>query len=158
VSAPTGRGERTVLDCGGAFTLIDESYNANPASMRAALATLGEFEVGRGRRSAVLGDMKELGDTGPALHRDLAKAVETSRIDAVFAAGPLMQNLVEVLPPDRRGGYAATAAELEDTVLGAVRAGDVVMVKGSKGILVSRIVKALKDRYPPAPERQAAKG
>jgi UDP-N-acetylmuramoyl-tripeptide--D-alanyl-D-alanine ligase len=61
-----------------------------------------------------------------------------------------MQNLVEALPPDRRGGYAASAADLEATVLGSVRAGDVVMVKGSKGILVSRIVKALRDRYPPA--------
>jgi len=160
VSAPAGRGERISLEMGdGAFVLVDEAFNANPASMRAALANLAAAKPGpRGRRVAVLGDMLELGRDGPALHRELAEAVTASGADLVFAAGPLMQNLVEVLPPDRRGGYAATAAELEDTVLGAVRAGDVVMVKGSKGILVSRIVKALKDRYPPAPERQAAKG
>ena len=160
VSAPAGRGERISLEMGdGAFVLVDEAFNANPASMRAALANLAAAKPGpRGRRVAVLGDMLELGRNGPALHRELAEAVTASGADLVFAAGPLMQNLVEVLPPDRRGGYAATAAELEDTVLGSVRAGDVVMVKGSKGILVSRIVKALKDRYPPAPERQAAKG
>ena len=127
--------------------------------MRAALANLAAAKPGpRGRRVAVLGEMLELGRNGPELHRELAEVVMASGADLVFAAGPLMQNLVEVLPPDLRGGYAATAAELEDTVLGAVRAGDVVMVKGSKGILVSRIVKALKDRYPPAPERHAAKG
>jgi UDP-N-acetylmuramoyl-tripeptide--D-alanyl-D-alanine ligase len=160
VSAPAGRGERISLEMGdGAFVLVDEAFNANPASMRAALANLAAAKPGpRGRRVAVLGDMLELGRNGPELHRELAEAVTASGADLIFAAGPLMQNLVEVLPPDRRGGYAASAAELEDAVLGAVRAGDVVMVKGSKGILVSRIVKALKDRYLPAPERHAAKG
>jgi UDP-N-acetylmuramoyl-tripeptide--D-alanyl-D-alanine ligase len=160
LTAPAGRGERVALETrDGAFTLIDEAFNANPASMRAALANLAAVKPGpRGRRVAVLGDMLELGPRGPELHRDLADLVQASGADLVFAAGPLMKNLVEVLPPDRRGGYAASAAELEDTVLGSVRAGDVVMVKGSKGILVSRIVKALKDRYPPAPQPQALKG
>ena len=69
--------------------LIDESYNANPASMRAALANLGAVELGRGaRRIAVLGDMKELGETGPRLHAELAEAIEANRIDLLFAAGP----------------------------------------------------------------------
>jgi UDP-N-acetylmuramoyl-tripeptide--D-alanyl-D-alanine ligase len=152
LTAPAGRGERIALQTrDGAFTLVDEAFNANPASMRAALANLAAARPGaRGRRLAVLGDMLELGPTGPGLHRELADAVAASGADLVFAAGPLMKNLVEELPPDRRGGYAASAAEIEETVLGSVRAGDVVMVKGSKGILVSRIVKALKDRYPPA--------
>ena len=97
---PVGRGERTMLSVGdGEALLIDESYNANPASMRAALANLGAVELGRGaRRIAVLGDMKELGETGPRLHAELAEAIEANRIDLVFAAGPLMQNLVDALP------------------------------------------------------------
>ncbi len=157
VTPPPGRGERTVLQvAGGTFLLIDEAFNANPASMRAALANLGLTEPGpRGRRIAVLGDMLELGADGPALHRALAEAVENAGADLVFAAGPLMAHLIEALPPERRGGYAETAAELEETVLRSVRAGDVVMVKGSKGILVSRIVKALKERYGEAAGRAA---
>jgi UDP-N-acetylmuramoyl-tripeptide--D-alanyl-D-alanine ligase len=146
---PVGRGERIVLKGrDGDFILIDESYNANPASMRAALATLAQIEPGsRGRRIAVLGDMLELGSEGPALHRQLVDPIETSRVDLVFAAGPLMENLFGALPRERRGAYAGTAAEIEDAVSGAVRAGDVVMVKGSNGIRMGRIVKALNDRY-----------
>ena len=149
LAAPAGRGERTELAAAdGPFVLVDEAFNANPASMRAALANLAVTKPApRGRRIAVLGDMLELGAEGPALHRDLAAPVEASGADLVFAAGPLMKNLVEALPPERRGGYAATAAELEPAVIDSVRAGDVVMVKGSKGILVSGIVKALKERY-----------
>jgi UDP-N-acetylmuramoyl-tripeptide--D-alanyl-D-alanine ligase len=156
---PEGRGERTVLRApGGDFLLIDEAFNANPASMRAALANLGATDPAPGgRRVAVLGDMLELGPDGAAHHRDLAEAVEANS-EIVFAAGPLMDNLVRALPPERRGGYAGSAAELEATVLANVRAGDVVMVKGSKGILVSRIVKALKERYGEAAGRAAAKG
>jgi UDP-N-acetylmuramoyl-tripeptide--D-alanyl-D-alanine ligase len=157
LTPPVGRGERTVLGArGGDIVLIDEAFNANPASMRAALANLAATEPGpRGRRIAVLGDMLELGPSGPALHRELADAVERAS-DLVFAAGPLMQNLIEALSPERRGGYAASAAELEASVLANLRAGDVVMVKGSKGILVSRIVKALKDRYGAPAERAEA--
>jgi UDP-N-acetylmuramoyl-tripeptide--D-alanyl-D-alanine ligase len=157
---PIGRGERTILHAGsGDFVLIDESYNANPASMRAALATLAQAEPGfRGRRLAVLGDMLELGPEGAALHRELAEAVERNRIDLVFAAGPLMENLIEALPRERRGGYAATAAELEDAVFKAVRAGDVVMVKGSNGIRMGQIVNALKKRFAGETRAAASKG
>jgi UDP-N-acetylmuramoyl-tripeptide--D-alanyl-D-alanine ligase len=146
---PVGRGERHVLNArGGDFLLIDESYNANPASMRAALATLGQVQPGlRGRRIAVLGDMLELGSEGPALHRQLAPAIEANAVDLVFGAGPLMENLMEALPHPRCGAYAGTAAELEQAVLEAVRGGDVIMIKGSNGIRIGRIVKALKVRY-----------
>ena len=156
---PEGRGERTVLRArDGEFLLIDEAFNANPASMRAALANLGATEPALGgRRVAVLGDMLELGPEGPAHHRELAATVEATS-DIVFAAGPLMDNLVRALPSERRGGYAASAAEIEAVVLANVRAGDVIMVKGSKGILVSRIVKALKEHYGEAAGRAAAKG
>ena len=96
---PVGRGERTMLSVGdGEALLIDESYNANPASMRAALANLGAVELAAARRRiAVLGDMKELGETGPGLHAELAEPIEGNRIDLVFAAGPLMKNLVDAL-------------------------------------------------------------
>jgi UDP-N-acetylmuramoyl-tripeptide--D-alanyl-D-alanine ligase len=149
----TGRGTRMTLTVpGGTALLIDESYNANPASMSAALALLRQAPVtGRGRRIAVLGDMLELGNQGVVLHRDLAAAAAEAA-DLVFCSGPLMRSLFEALPSARRGGYAETSAALEGAVLDAVAAGDVVMVKGSFGSKMSPIVKALERRFP----RQAA--
>jgi UDP-N-acetylmuramoyl-tripeptide--D-alanyl-D-alanine ligase len=161
LTPPTGRGTRTVLPVeGGAITLIDESYNANPASMRAALATLGGTAPGPGgRRIAVLGDMQELGPEGPALHRALAESIEANGVDLVFAAGTLMESLWAALSPDRRGGYAETAADLKQAVVAAARPGDIVMIKGSNSIRMALIVQALKDQYgaDPAPA-QARKG
>ena len=146
---PVGRGERIALDVpGGAALLIDESYNANPTSMRAALALLGQVPTtGLGRRIAVLGDMLELGLEGPALHAELADAVVASAVDLVYCAGPLMKSLWDALPSERRGGYADSAAALEADVLAAVGAGDAVMVKGSLGSRMGPIVKALRRRY-----------
>ena len=157
---PVGRGERTMLSSGeGEALLIDESYNANPASMRAALANLGAVELGRGaRRIAVLGDMKELGETGPRLHAELAEAVEANRIDLVFAAGPLMQNLVDALPKAKVVAHAQTSAELVDGVRAAIRPGDAVTVKGSLSMKMALIVKALKDHYGASPAAHALKG
>ena len=142
---PGGRGERIALDLpGGDALLIDESYNANPASMRAALALLGQAPVGpRGRRIAVLGEMLELGPQGAELHRGLAAAAVDNSVDLVFCAGSLYREFWEALPSERRGGYAVTAAALEADVLGALRAGDAVMVKGSLGSKMGPIVKAL---------------
>ena len=154
VTPPSGRGRQVRLPApGGEIALFDESYNANPASMRAALGILGQAPVGlRGRRIAVLGDMLELGPDGPALHAGLAAAVEENGIDLVFAAGPLMKSLWHALPQERRGGYAATADALEATVLSALRAGDVVTVKGSNGSRTAAIVAAITKRFaPPAP-------
>ncbi|WP_137043727.1 UDP-N-acetylmuramoylalanyl-D-glutamyl-2,6-diaminopimelate--D-alanyl-D-alanine ligase [Pseudolabrys sp. FHR47] len=162
--APAGRGARFALHIdGGNALLIDESYNANPASMAAAIALLGQAEVGKlpngscGRRIAVLGDMLELGSDGEKLHRALAADLEAARIDLVYCSGPLMRSLFQALPSDRRGGYAGTAAELEPAVLGAVRPGDAVMVKGSFGSKMAPIVKALVKTYAgtPAPEADA---
>ena len=146
----SGRGARTMLSVpGGKALLIDESYNANPASMRAAIALLGGAPVGkRGRRIAVLGDMLELGPAGAELHRALADAIETAEIDLVFCSGPLMHALWEALPSRARGGYAETAAGLEPTVLAAVQAGDAVMVKGSLGSRMGPIVRALERQFP----------
>ena len=146
-SAPAGRGERTRLSLGtGNALLIDESYNANPASVRAALAALGSAETGRrGRRIAVLGDMLELGPEGAALHRALVEPIEAHGIDLVFTAGPLMQELFTALPGSRRGEHASTAADLAKTIVQAIRPGDVVMVKGSNSTRMATIVKALKE-------------
>src|ERR1044072_9144081 len=112
---PTGRGERVMLDLpGGAVLLIDESYNANPTSMRAALALLGQVPMqGMGRRIAVLGDMLELGPEGAALHASLADAITSNAVDLVYCSGPLMKSLWDALPSERRGGYADTSAALE---------------------------------------------
>lgn len=144
--APKGRGERTLLAKGdGRIVLIDESYNANPASMRAALAAMAQTprEAG-GRRIAVLGDMLELGESAEELHRALAEPVDAAGVDVVFACGPLMKALFEALPRGRRGAYAATSEELKGPLLASVRAGDVVMVKGSLGSRMGPLVDALK--------------
>jgi UDP-N-acetylmuramoyl-tripeptide--D-alanyl-D-alanine ligase len=145
----TGRGSRITLETrDGAALLIDESYNANPASMRAALALLGQAEIGtQGRRIAVLGDMLELGAHGADLHRQMLEPVLAHGIDLVFCCGPLMRALWEALPSERRAGYAETSALLEPQVLAAIRPGDTVMVKGSLGSRMGPIVKALERRY-----------
>jgi UDP-N-acetylmuramoyl-tripeptide--D-alanyl-D-alanine ligase len=144
-----GRGTRSTLRVpGGSALLIDESYNANPASMAAAIALLGQASVGReGRRIAVLGDMLELGAQGVALHRALTGPIERANVDLVFCSGPLMHALWEALPSGRRGGYAETAAALEPAVLAAIRDGDAVMVKGSLGSKMGPIVKALERQF-----------
>ena len=149
LKAPVGRGERVTLELpGGDVLLIDESYNANPTSMRAALALLGQVPMkGMGRRIAVLGDMLELGPEGAALHASLADAVTGNAVDLVFCSGPLMKSLWDALPSERRGGYADTSAALEPEILGAVAANDAVMIKGSLGSRMGPIVKALKRRY-----------
>ncbi len=143
-----GRGTTIEIELpGGSALIIDESYNANPASVAAALALLRQAQIGqRGRRIAVLGDMLELGAKGPALHRSLSKQIVAQQIDLVFCCGPLMRNLWQALPASRRGGYAEDSAALAACVLTAVRAGDVVMVKGSLGSRMAPIVKALQRR------------
>ncbi len=140
-----GRGTRLKLALtGGEALIIDESYNANPTSMRAAIALLAQAPVGqRGRRIAVLGDMLELGAKGADLHRALADVITDSDIDLVFCAGPLMQALWQALPSERRGAYAEDAMALQADVVSTVQAGDAVMVKGSAGSKMAPIVKAL---------------
>jgi UDP-N-acetylmuramoyl-tripeptide--D-alanyl-D-alanine ligase len=157
---PAGRGERITLDLpGGSALLIDESYNANPTSMHAALALLGQVPMkGLGRRIAVLGDMLELGPEGAALHASLAEAVTANAIDVVYCAGPLMKSLWDALPSGRRGGYADTSAALEAQVLGAVTANDAVMVKGSLGSKMGPIVKALRRHTKSEQEQTLAQG
>ena len=154
LKAATGRGARTTLRTpSGSALLIDESYNANPASMAAAIALLGQAPVGpHGRRIAVLGDMLELGAQGAALHRAWPRRLRRANVDLVYcsrAADACAVGGSSLRPPGRlcrdRGG-------LEPAVLDAIRDGDAVMVKGSLGSKMGPIVKALERQFP----RQAA--
>jgi UDP-N-acetylmuramoyl-tripeptide--D-alanyl-D-alanine ligase len=150
IAPVSGRGAPIEIDLpGGSALIIDDSYNANPASMEAALAVLGQAPIGpQGRRIAVLGDMLELGPKGRALHRGLVDPVLANAVDLVFCCGPLMHTLWQALPASRRGGYAENSAALEAQVLPAIRAGDAVMVKGSHGSRMAPIVKTLQRAYP----------
>ncbi len=135
-----GRGaERIVKRPDGAFTVIDESYNASPVSVAAALRALGARS---GRRIAVLTDMLEL-DEGERRHAELAADVDAAGVDLVFCAGPLMKSLWRALPAARQGAWAPDAATLAPEVVAAVRAGDLVMVKGSKASKASLVLAAL---------------
>jgi UDP-N-acetylmuramoyl-tripeptide--D-alanyl-D-alanine ligase len=147
--AQAGRGQRLILETEqGPFTVIDESYNANPTSMRAALALAGALPVeAGGKRIAVLGDMLELGPDEATWHAGLAKDVNLNHIDLVFAAGPRMKSLFNALSIERRGAWCETAAELEPKVLAAIHQGDVIVIKGSNGSRMTKIVAALKQSF-----------
>lgn len=141
-AALKGRGARfRVAVKGGEAEVIDESYNANPASMAAALKLLS---ASKGRRIAVLGDMLEMGPEGPAHHANLAREIETARVDLVFANGPQMKSLWDALPQSRRGAYGEKSADIAPAVLASLRAGDVVLVKGSLGSRMAVVIEALK--------------
>ena len=151
-----GRGKPHSVDCaGGSFTLIDESYNANPASMRAAIETLGRIApAAGGRRVAILGPMRELGGGSAEFHAALAGPLEESGVDTVLAAGE-MRAAVDLLPRAMRGATAETGAALAETAAAIVGPGDVVMVKGSNASRMDLVVARLLDAAPP---RGAAAG
>jgi UDP-N-acetylmuramoyl-tripeptide--D-alanyl-D-alanine ligase len=155
-SPPEGRGtrERLVLDLaadGMSIDLIDDAFNANPESMTAALEVLAastpRHDVGRvshGRRIAILGDMLELGEAETALHAALAALPAMQTVDEVHCVGPRMRALWEALPERKRGRHTATAEDLAAEAHRLIDAGDVVLVKGSKGSKVSLVVAALR--------------
>ncbi|HET8729011.1 MAG TPA: UDP-N-acetylmuramoylalanyl-D-glutamyl-2,6-diaminopimelate--D-alanyl-D-alanine ligase [Alphaproteobacteria bacterium] len=149
IAPPKGRGARNRVRLTregetGAVLVIDESYNASPASMAAAIRVLAKSDLGdRGRRIAVLGDMLELGDEAPALHAALKHDLTAAEVDLVFACGPNMAKLYDVLPPTMRGACTADSAALLPIIAEAVRPGDAVMVKGSLGSRMAPIVEAL---------------
>jgi UDP-N-acetylmuramoyl-tripeptide--D-alanyl-D-alanine ligase len=149
ITPPAGRGTRTPLTVpGGEILLIDESYNANPASMRAALSVLSALPRGRfPRRLAVLGDMLELGNEAASLHVGLKEAVDAAGVDLVFACGPHMAHLFAALPKRRRGAWAENSTGIEQALLDAAAAGDAVMIKGSNGSRMAPLVAALKARF-----------
>ena len=148
VAAPQGRGARTTFAVpGGSVLLIDESYNANPASMRAALAALATVPRELfARRIAVMGDMLELGPAAGEFHQGLKDAVDAAGVDQVFACGPNMRLLFDSLPVMTRGRWTQTSGELAGDVAAALRGGDAVMIKGSLGTRMAPIVEAVKAR------------
>jgi UDP-N-acetylmuramoyl-tripeptide--D-alanyl-D-alanine ligase len=149
-----GRRHRLMIDH-GAFTVIDESYNANPASMRAAIAVLASaVPTGAGRRIAVLGDMLEMGDYAERVHSDLAGPLLAAGIEHVWLAGREMAALKESLPESVQVVHYETTEELSEYVLNSVVAGDVLMVKSSLGIGFGKIVAALLDKFPPFADTQ----
>jgi UDP-N-acetylmuramoyl-tripeptide--D-alanyl-D-alanine ligase len=133
------------------FDLIDDAFNANPASMAAALdvliAAVPENGVGRlatGRRIAVLGDMLELGTGEAALHAAIAQHPGIAAVKTIHCVGPRMRALWDALPRGQRGEWVETAGELAARARGLVDAGDIVLVKGSKGSKVSLVVDGLR--------------
>ncbi|NNE87496.1 MAG: UDP-N-acetylmuramoyl-tripeptide--D-alanyl-D-alanine ligase [Silicimonas sp.] len=153
--APAGRGlrKRIMLDPveDHAFQLIDDAFNANPASLAAALEVLaaiepecGQGRIAKGRRIAILGDMLELGSDEEALHAAVADLPAMAAVDRVHCVGPRMRALYEALPLEKRGRAVDTAQELGEDAHRLIDAGDVVLVKGSKGSKVSLVVSALK--------------
>lgn len=146
VSLQPGRGrvEEIMLD-GNAIHLIDDSYNANPVSMRAAIDVLGRAIVpSGGRRIAVLGDMLELGEHAVREHAALGQPLEASGVDLVFTCGPMMSHLHDALAAHLTGGHAINSAGLAPMVVSAVRGGDAVVVKGSAGSKMGVVVEALR--------------
>jgi len=152
---PAGRGTRETILLDSiddhSIILIDDAFNANPTSIEAALevlaATTPEDSVGRvskGRRIAILGDMLELGPDETALHQALADLAHIEALDTVHCVGPLMRALWEALPEPKRGRWVAHAEELAEQAHRVIDAGDVVLVKGSKGSRVSLVVDALR--------------
>jgi UDP-N-acetylmuramoyl-tripeptide--D-alanyl-D-alanine ligase len=147
VGIMTGRG---VEQTAAGVTLIDDSFNGNPASVAAALESLKARPVDGGRRLAILGDMLELGADAPAYHADLAKHI--SGIDGIFCVGPLMWHLCDRLPAGKGLGWHEDPATLDPQAIAALlRSGDAVVIKGSKKIFwvnkfVPRLLAALQSR------------
>jgi UDP-N-acetylmuramoyl-tripeptide--D-alanyl-D-alanine ligase len=164
VTPPKGRGQRSQVALpaqrgGGSVELIDESYNASPAAMRAAFRVLAQAKPRNGgRRVAVLGDMRELGRQSAELHAGLGPDLVAAGAQLVFTVGPFMTNLDAALPAALRAAHAETSAEIIAPVLAALKPGDVVLVKGSLGTRMAPIVDAIKAMGAPAPLPRAANG
>ncbi|MEM9343471.1 MAG: UDP-N-acetylmuramoyl-tripeptide--D-alanyl-D-alanine ligase [Pseudomonadota bacterium] len=153
---PAGRGTRETINLDAVdehltIDLIDDAFNANPASLKASLDVLaaatpkdGVGRVATGRRIAILGDMLELGPDAPTLHRAIADLPAIKNVARIHCVGPLMAELWDALPEQRRGEKAATAEDLARRAHTLVDAGDIVLVKGSKGSRISLVVEALR--------------
>ncbi|MBB94796.1 MAG: UDP-N-acetylmuramoyl-tripeptide--D-alanyl-D-alanine ligase [Rhodobacteraceae bacterium] len=163
-TAVSGRGQRSrvVLDPVDrhlSLDLIDDAYNANPTSMAASLEVLaaarttdGVGRISKGRRIAILGDMKELGPDEVALHEGLAGLPSMQCIDVVHCVGPLMKSLYQALPASRRGQWFGDARPMLRDLRGRLDEGDVVLVKGSLSMGLSRVVDAIRKMGHPDPQ------
>ncbi|MEL0437407.1 UDP-N-acetylmuramoyl-tripeptide--D-alanyl-D-alanine ligase [Phycobacter sp. K97] len=146
-SPVTGRGARETVElAAGHVLLLDDSYNANPTSVKAALDVLAATPVGAGgRRIAYLGDMKELGPQEANLHRAMAAHPALADVDQVHCIGPLMHNLFDALPENKRGSWQDVSADCVAELAGQIRAGDIVLVKGSLSMKLASIVDGIRD-------------
>ncbi|WP_373089471.1 UDP-N-acetylmuramoylalanyl-D-glutamyl-2,6-diaminopimelate--D-alanyl-D-alanine ligase [Sneathiella sp.] len=153
LTSPDGRGARHMVPCqGGSYMVVDDSYNASPASMRASLNVLSNlFPDGNGRRIAVLGDMLELGDKAPDIHQSLKEDVCAAGVDVLFACGPNMAKLTKSMPHNVQTCHEATSELLVEKLLATVGAGDIVLVKGSLGSKMKIPLDALLRRKPAVP-------
>ena len=131
------------LEVGDTITLIDDCYNANPSSMQASLSVLGS-QMG-GRRIAVLGQMMELGDNAPQMHKDLLNFIIENKVDKVYTVGPLMKYLYDVLPSSLTGKHVDRVEELIDILPSKLMGNDIVLVKGSNSVGLNKLVNKLYD-------------
>jgi len=146
--AQPGRGQKVILGGGDEIVVLtDESYNANTASMAAALDVFATQSAPGGRKVVVLGDMLELGAQGEVLHADLADAVIASGADRIYLVGPQMAALARALGPDRVTAHVKSAAEMVDILRDDLAYGDAVMVKGSNGVGLARVVESIRNRF-----------
>jgi UDP-N-acetylmuramoyl-tripeptide--D-alanyl-D-alanine ligase len=146
--APGGRGETTRLGpADKPLILVDESYNANLASMAAAMEVYAALKPEGGSKVLVLGDMLELGPQGPQLHASLKEKVIATGATKIFLVGPSMASLAAALPDDAAVSHAGTIEEIGETILSSLAHGDAVMVKGSKGVRLAGLVQAIRDRF-----------
>ncbi|RFP89888.1 UDP-N-acetylmuramoyl-tripeptide--D-alanyl-D-alanine ligase [Rhodobacteraceae bacterium 63075] len=158
---PDGRGSREVLRLDEVeddhIELIDDAFNANPASMAASLdvlAALPRRGDGPARKIAIIGDMLELGETEAQKHADLADLQSIAELDRIHCIGPLSRHTWTALPAQQQGEWFETADEMAGQIRRFLRPGDIVLVKGSKGIAVSRIVTAIREVMRPKGERR----
>ena len=160
----TGRGAREVIyldpvETDQTLDLIDDAYNANPTSLAAALEVLAAAEpkngmgrIGKGRRIAFVGDMKELGPDEAAMHAAIADLPSLEQIDTIHCIGPLMRHLHAALPPHKRGKWCETSAEMAENIRHLVDAGDSLLAKGSLSMGLAQIVDAIRKLGHPAPQ------
>lgn len=143
-----GRGSRELIkfdDAEHPLILIDESYNASPVALEAALRVLAMIQpVEGGRRIAILGDMLELGQHSVSLHKNIAPSLNEAKVDLLFACGINMKALYEITPPECQGAYSLTSAELADIIVNELKPGDVVLVKGSLGSKMKTIIDVIR--------------
>ncbi|MGE4351513.1 MAG: UDP-N-acetylmuramoylalanyl-D-glutamyl-2,6-diaminopimelate--D-alanyl-D-alanine ligase [Bdellovibrionales bacterium] len=143
---PEGRGTRQIvqIDDERSLTLIDESFNASPVSTKAAINVLGRMKPqGEGRRILALGDMRELGPTAVALHTGLAETIFENNIDLVYCCGELMAHLHALLPTTMQGKLREDSEALAACLIDDLRDGDILMIKGSHGMHMEKIIHAL---------------
>jgi len=146
--AQPGRGQRSLLGPSDKpLLLIDESYNANTASMTAALDVFAAQAAPAGRKVVILGDMLELGPQSASLHASLAPAVIASGAERIYLVGAEMAALAVALGPDRVAGHEQTTAGIVDVVLDDLAYGDAVMIKGSNGVGLAKIVDQIRKRF-----------